>query len=409
MSLSIKMLRKAFAKSEGEAFAGSDDDIRSLVEGMDQKDPDFVALAVVEMTNWSLGDETDEDETDEDENGSEPVDINAANQSFAQAINLSKVLVADRDFNEHIERVVVAGEDVKRGGVVAYLDLKKHGDDYLNSLPVPKSDTGNNPAIYRGMVDGPGGKQREGDRNKYRDIALQLPKVKAWRKHVLDLRDAKGNVEGCDPKLRMLGMARLESDIKKYTARVTAAVTTLELGASIHYMLEAFRDFSGVNVDFDYDEIKGDDGKIVKTVANTLTPIIVRHPTNVTLFQTLSAKQFANLNVKKIREGGGTYEAFLSASARKRKATTKDEQVQISVSTIEAFQTATNLLSSFLDDADNNGKVYALLHKKSKGSDDLLLSIGDLRIELNTIWEKAKLQQRYATLAAAKAAEEKAA
>ena len=405
MPMSIKKLRKAFVAVEGEVFAGSDDDIRALIEGVDSEQE-----AVQKMVDWS---EDDADENaDEEENGGEPVDVNAANKNFAQAVDLAKVLVADVEFNQHIERVVEAGEEVKRGGVVAYFDLKRlFPGDKINDLPVPRTDKGNNPAKYRGFVPKPGGGEREGDRNKYKDMALQLPKVKAWNKKIADMRDAKANVEGCDRALQDLGPQRLESEIKRYSQRVTAAVSTLELGASIHFMLEEFRNFAGINVEFDYE--MGKDGKPTDKVANTTTPIVVSNPHNKTQFASVSAKQFANLNVQKIKEGGGTFAAFLSATARKRTGNggeAKTEEAKITVSTLPAFQTACTLLVAFIDDNDKYSALHAALNKKGKGADDLLNTIGEARLAFNAIFDnKPEYQRRFAAIQAAAKDEEKAA
>ncbi len=214
----------------------------------------------------------------------------------ARVINIAQAMDDDEELLEIMTGLTDASVAVKRGPFLIMKELERIFGDKMSELPVPGSDTGNNPDIYKI------GEKRTG--SYYNDLydAFSIGKR---QKADVDAITAAMKADGTPYKNsagKVLNAKELETLRKNINQRRNYGRTNLRNAVGLHFQLEALKELPQVAVQ---ERNSGD-----PAVQNTLPYLIrdadvVKNPDNYII---ASVPTILKLNVAKAKEAGGTFE-----------------------------------------------------------------------------------------------------
>lgn len=329
----------------------------------------------------------------------------------AHAHLLAAKLADDKEFKAMAEKVSQAREDADAGPIQYLFGLKRVYGEELEGLPIPGSEGGNNPDVFKIPTKRKDGKAGTKDYSVYRVIAEDSLWGRICTNHIEQCKEAmkaeadvkKVTNEAIREAMQKANLRWLQAELKKWTKRAGANVSNMSRGAELFFAMQNIETIPGVETEFLWDELS--DGKF--ELQRTSYPVEVsdgkRNGMNYTVAQAIRLGDPEN--IKAVRQKGNNYEALINSL---RKGTNGDNtgNEKRTVVNREQFFTAATDISNYLDTASPEGKenFNGLIAQMSKPAGaQLLLATGDLFYTLKDIM--ASLGGRYERLNEARAAE----
>ena len=312
----------------------------------------------------------------------------------ANAVKLALMADQSKTFVNDMQSIVTAGETVKLGPLTILQDMREiYTDDELALFPKPGSEApngntnGNYDVYYDGVTES--GKPRK--QSFYKMFASSTEygaTIAAMKKN---LAAAKNKSADAPEHMLLWPVAKLSSEIAKWSQRDTAYSGKIRQAMELHFQFEAIKAFDKVTCRFITTEMPDPDnaGKTIEVLADTVAPIEIVSKVNLTEAKAFTPAQFMALDLDKAMEKGGTWSAIVLSASRgtKAKQETKDSQ---NISDVNGFLTAINLMAGFVYDdydAGTMSKHYAKLLKEiEKDEESLILvhKLGDMLDDLTT-------------------------
>ena len=396
------------------------DNFRAAYRKMFGRDTKLDDDALTQMIANAKGDQSEEDWA----NTMKGLERSAKGQTAQSAVSIFAMKAKeDAEFQGILLGNAIAKEVVARSPVSACVRLTLiYGED-MAGFPIPDSKDGNNPDVYKEPIKGKDVTVRWFNRFV---SALDVP-------HVMDEPQLIGQnipsmtydeiIDELDKALMNPAQSKvtffndnvaavtLETWKKKYSGRRDAARTLVKKAVSIWQMMrqiENTHDKGKVRVRFMYDTHP--DGK--KTLSDTTSPIILDNPEEPEHFRQMKVSEFLNLDPAVSKAKGGNFDTLRNSG---KKAPEKDgkgggetdektaETMQLNINT---FETAVAGLVHFLEETKNMRAVFYRLNTgKLSERKDLLLSIGSLYFQLDSIMSKDNVKKDYDQVALAENAE----
>lgn len=324
----------------------------------------------------------------------------------AHALSLAAKLHANKAFEETLEHLVDAGEEVKQGPLTMMFALEDVFGENLEGIAEPGTEDGNNPEKYKVwvIVDGER-KQRNG--NFFTDlfngtlmgerINARLAQVKEALKSNADM--AKITMKDIRDKID--DKRWLTAEGKKLGARLAAGRGLVRKAAQVKFAITRITELAGVGVD--YATYKDEAGR--EQLLRTQYPFVVYDETKRGQETHCSVSQLLALgtreNIAAVTMKGGSYSVLVGTLRRDTsKDKTKETAVSIDIQSIDNLHDYMAGVATFLDYVTPEGRKHkaALVDlMKGKQGDELVLIFGKLYLSMDSIW--ATISNRYEKLA----------
>ncbi len=331
----------------------------------------------------------------------------------ANAVKLALMADQSETFVNDMQSIVTAGETVKLGPLTILQDMREiYTDDELALFPKPGSEApangntnGNYDVYYDGVTES--GKPRK--QSFYKMFAASTEygaTIAAMKKN---LAAAKNKSADAPEHMLLWPVAKLSSEIAKWSQRDTAYSGKIRQAMDLHFQFEAIKSFDKVTCRFITVEMPDPEkeGQTIEVLADTVAPIEIVSKVNLTEAKAFTPAQFMALDLDKAMEKGGTWSAIVLSASRGTKSKQETKVAAATITDIETFKSAINDMASFVYedfDAGKMSKDYAKLIKQIENDDETLIlvhKLGDMLDELCT-----KTQARY--IKVTQAAKEKA-
>lgn len=386
----------AFQAKFGYPCNLSVDDIEQILMGVEDDDE---AIIVNAMNDAMKPDEDEEDNSSE----SEVPAIETAEDGSPYSYSAKM----DDAFDQHLEVLAEAALQNKRGAAVIMFDLHRlHGADTINMVwPEPGSNADNGRMIgnrladkFKTVVKKEDGTSGEGEVSWIKEYVRTSPRGKK-------LYAAKESIRGVSAKEtgphileehKFLIGDNVKQKAYKSTAeqRITSANGAIARAVTLSQRMHLCNTKTTMGARISCD----DDGSPVQS--NKL--VFVWNTEDPTKFDLLTVGQFLALKV----EEGKKYNEIVGST---RRAPRKAEETKIdrTVSTLDVFDETAAAFATFFDKIEEQTarkemKAYnALLTRlNAAGSDDLLLSLNKVMVNIDALLSKPGISDRLSKLLA---------
>ena len=413
MTISVKEARKAlpqyrmvFKAATGRDTTADDDSLIEAIQGLPETyDESDIQAAFEQAESGNGADDTDADDTVADDKPADDVtdeqaakaNVSAAHRK-ANAIKAAEKAVADKVLQALFHDTVIAGELVKRGPVLAVVELLRiHGGDWQKVVPCSFDD-------YP-VVDSPWvGEQGNSDKYPTYSTSAKGKRITSegswWNDYADTMPDAKAAIEALsaialadagDPKAtepyRTMGKTLRATEKRLHTDRRNAIRATVKKAARVRArMLEIVRDFPAVTTGFL--SVKNKDKTV--TLARTTSPIYISDKENPMVGEGFSVTGYLGLNLVKAQQDGGTYDAVVTSTTKAASTPTALPKIE----GVEMLEQYLAEVTAWIDDKANGAAFAKAL--AAKDSDDFVVTIGDLFTGLDST--KGRWLARYTRL-----------
>jgi hypothetical protein len=357
------------------------------------------------------------------------VAVNPLQYSIGEAMDLRAQEVAAKCdwLSVTINTIAKAKQDYEGGPfAVMFKVMDKMDAETIESLPIPNSENGNNPALYKIRVTGAKGKPVVKEKNFYNVLSDRLPVnvAKEERISMLDLSmkdPVQYNVSSVPKDIKDMDVDRRKAEISKLEGELATSRKNVKDAFELLFHIRACNSLEGVTVSVMYalddkgNELNGEDGREC-VVENTRTPITIT--TTVDGRKAKDTTQIGIGSLKKLRpdvalERGGTYQALMdSAPTVKRGTKDSDEpggNKPDMIATLDKFQARITDIHTFMRqdvwDAKDQAKYLELLKimgpRSPAGFGDFKISMYDIYTMLKDIFGHEQILKHVEELAEA--------
>lgn len=329
----------------------------------------------------------------------------------AHAHALAHKLSEDKDFAKMAEKISQAREDSEAGPIQYLFGLQRIYGDTLEGLPIPGTEGGNNPDVFKLPTKRKDGKAGTKDYSVYRVFADDSLWGRVCQRHVDQCKEAlrpEGDASKVTDEKIKEAMAKgntrwLQAELKKWDKRSKQNFSNLKRGAELFFAMKNIETIPGVQTDFQWDELKDGEYELQRTSYPVEVSDGKRNGMNYTVAQAIRLGDPEN--IKAVRQKGNNLEALMQSLRKGTNGETAGEGKRTVVNREQFFTAATDI-SGYLDTATPEGKenYNGLVSQMSKpGGEQLLLACGDLYHTLRDVM--ATLGGRYDHLNDKRAAE----
>ena len=302
------------------------------------------------------------------------------------ADEIIEILAEDVDFVQHSEAAIDAQEETKRSAYVIMRDLERAlGAEKMLNLPVPGSGpSGNNPDKYSFTDKNAKGDTVTKQGSFYGYLFDQSPsgeRITANLNLLQVVKEAKIEADvPADNKYRdLIGhQSDITAEINKWNARRVYGRGLYRRAASLFMQAEAIKTVPGVKLGFI--DVRGPNMIVVSDNSNP--------PASWAKQSVMSIGAFLKLDADAAKVNGGTYDALMATNARGTRGSADHKAIDVTASNFEDVAAGLAIFS-------NRDKFSAWLLKElaKEGSDDLLMTVGDICMGLDPVW--TAIEKRY--------------
>lgn len=372
---------------------------------------------------------------------SEGVDVSAA-AGNAPVRKLALTFVDDlsEETNADIEATLDAKEVVKRAPLAVLADLERdHGDD-LDAFPTvdagkPDKDgnipipAGNNPDYY----SIPGGTDSKGNRitikgSFYADYADNTVPGKAITRRIAGIDAAEAGKSDAPAVYKRMTKDERTSAKARETQRRSDLRAIIKRAMKVYQQMRRLDEMPAIGWRVQMQEVRDTAGNVqwveaeegqkaddkgraldehgapipVMAPMNTPKPMVIYNKAQPERPTVLSISTFLALDVQKAKANGGKMADLLETTTRG-----SDEEGQSGADTqqdVGLLKNPTELydvgvrVNHYFDDADQMAALHKLLSGKSDKRLPLVRVLGDLRVELNNLFQRESVQRDYLAL-----------
>lgn len=331
----------------------------------------------------------------------------------AKAIALA--LRESEGMSEAIEIVAKAKEDWQGGPItVLYALQEAYGED-LDTFPEPDLETGNNPDKFKLAVQDSNGKTTLRATSFYMLFADATREGKAIVDELAFIKRA-GNLEavkdGIPDSILEMNIDQRETRANYLNGRRSTIKASYKKAMALYFQLNAVANLPTVGCSFVYEtDENGDDTGVV---AATTKPIMVwqipgndaqGNPRPIKDREFFSIGSFLKLDPKVAAEKGGNFKELKKTVARATGGVTGNNQETPAIKTVDTWLRTFVEAYRYMDEMQMDkqqkdiGQLYKLL--KAKGSNELAVTIVEMRNYLDDIAKDCGLDKRYTALQSA--------
>lgn len=274
--------------------------------------------------------------------------------------------MVDETFSTQVEQTFEAREIMKRAGLVWLLELRRvYSDEEMDSLPVPGTDTGNNPDKYKRSANTGTGERQSPVGAFYLDWFDETPMGKHINGQIKAIKDAKSKAVGADLTLND-NVPKRDAMLNKWEARRTNGVTQVRLAVNIWLKMRSISEYlPNVEVEF---LTTGEDNNV--EVMATTTPIRVYGTVKPHNSYVYSIGSFLQLKPSVAAEkAGNTGDQAAALDATTAREPNGPQTYDWSIKDIPSFNYGMSELSNLLDNGKTVTALIVALNKTDSDAD----------------------------------------